>query len=184
MTTLIVARGESPYEADYTDDVSLIYNGRFESDVVGLLGWDSTGNDEDNIITRDTVAPINGTGSLKCVIDNDTRNAGAFVRIPLFFLSQNTTFSWVGRTLRLTFLYKGTGLDLDVYVDWQDAPDVFVAWSGTAGAEAQMATTDFVVPADASDLQLYMGTAGYPAPGGQTGTYWLDDVVLKLLADD
>lgn len=163
---------DAPSGADPDDDINLIYNGKFESALVGTEGWYSSSS-EDATISRKTVSPIDGTGSLLVTVTNDDGGIGVFANT-VFFQTYD-----VGDTYRLSFDLRGSG-DLMVYLDYGGAPDVDGQWTGTATGVTQSVTTDFVIPSGPPTLDMQIATAW---DGGQVGVaFELDNVKLVKIA--
>ena len=175
MTQLIVARGESGGGggADPDDDLNFIYNGKFESAFIGAQGWAPTDSGRVTL-ARDTANPMSGTASLKVTVGEDFGSDG----VQCFLFNFINLVDLAGATLNLSFKLRGSG-DLMVYLTWAAVPDETL-WTGTAGVQ-QTVSEDFVVPADATRLDLMIVTGW---DGSQVGVeYWLDDIKLLKTAD-
>ena len=159
--------------ADYSNDVNFIYNGTFESAFIGTQGWAPT-NSGRVTLARDTVDPMSGTASMKVTLSADNGSDG----VQCFLFNFINLADLVGATLTLSFKLRGSG-DLMVYLAWAAVPDETL-WTGTAGVQ-QTVSEDFVVPADATRLDLMIVTGW---DGSQVGVeYWLDDIKLLKTAD-
>lgn len=178
MTTLIVARGESPSGAagDPDDDINHIYNGRFENAAIGLEGWRTNVGSLGVELTRETADPITGTGSLRYHVGSDTGGAG--VNTGLLIRAND---GHIGQTWRLTFKHRGEDVAMMVYLDYAGASDVESSVYFTAAAVVAEYSLDFVIPVGATFLDLQIGTDWNGAPQSNK-TFWLDDIVLKRVA--
>lgn len=155
------------------DDMNHIYNGRFES-ALGIEGWLST-SDENAPISLETENPITGLGSLKCFVDHDSGGAGAYQNVQI-----SPSFGHTGQTWQLTFNHKGENTACLVYLDYTGADDV-EALAFTATPTPQPESVDIVIPAGASNMQVYFITDWNGAPQ-EDKTFWVDDVLLKTIA--
>jgi hypothetical protein len=170
LSNLIVSRGAS---LDSDDDISRVYNGRFESALIGLEGWAST-DQELNPITRNTDTPIAGNASLHCAITNDSQFSGALTElIPI------AVYMW-NQTWRISFKYRGTTALL-LYLDYDGVANVS-SWTGQATGTTQTATQEVVIPENATGITMLIVTPG-SGPSQNGTSYDLDDVKFVKIAD-
>lgn len=161
------------------DDLSHIYNGRFES---GIDGWQDNANG--SLISRETDDPISGTGSLKVTIDSDSGGSGPYQRIQLFSLSDQDGHGqrYWGQTWELTFEHRGNDVELMVLLDYNAAPGSTEILYCTAIAETAVESIEFTIPGSlVAYMDLYIATNwnGDPQNGA---TYVLDNIILKRIS--
>lgn len=186
MTQLIVARGQSPLQpADTSDDVNLLYNGKFDSALIGLDKWFLTSRAGTTWV-QDFDTPITAPGSVKVTITDDIGGLGIYQHVNLLTTENhnagvdNTVPSdFAGQTWRLTFDYKGEDIPLITYMDYDYASDDDSGWTGTATENPQSALYDFVIPAFSTRMDLSIFTSW---DGGNPGTWWLDNIKLVKIA--
>ncbi len=130
-------------------------------------------------MTRDSVAPISGTGSLKVTITDDIGGQGVFQTVQL----DNSVGAGdlTGQTWRLTWDYKSTeGMALTLYLDMQGASDLDDLWEDTGTAAVQSASVDVVIPVGASETDVSFFTSW---DGGNEGVFWIDNVRWVKISD-
>lgn len=175
MTNLIVARGQSVGEAELSDDANMIYNGKFESALIDTDGWDKV-NTPGTTMTRETIAPISGVGSLRVHVGTDTGGVGVLSWIVTIDSDQH------GQTYRITFDHRGENFAGMVYLDLDGASDIESSTYFTAAASEAAYSWDFVMPDGTIGLQLQIVSDWNGATQGNK-TYWLDNIKCVKIAD-
>lgn len=139
-------------------------NGDFEADV---SGWDLWIGDE--TVTRDTSAPIAGTGSLRCQFGEDTE-AGVYSRLP----GENYRIPvTAGESLPVSFKVKGD-CDLTVGLDWQEAgPADTILFADTVTGTPATVSETVTVPEGVTHAVLFFFTDSAP-----DGEFTIDDVFV------
>lgn len=146
MTQLIVARGESPGGSSdpWIEGTNLVTNGDFETADISL--WQAYFFPE--TITRETVAPITGTGSLKLVTTaNDKQGIVSDPEMPVT----------PGDRMRYRITLKGAGLvQTQITINNSDG---FNPWLIIPlQTNAQIYTLEFIAPSDATEASVIVRT--------------------------
>jgi hypothetical protein len=165
---LIAEAGGDP--ADSADDVNLLYNGRFESELVGVEGWYTAGG---GVVTRtrETVSPLAGNASLKVVTNGALGGQGVESEAIVLEVFQ-------GCTLELSFLVKGSGT-LMANMLW-NVNDEEIVWTAAATGTTQEISVEFDVPLDESGLTVqFLTDWAYET----AATWYLDDIRLIKIAN-
>lgn len=158
------------------DDLNHLYNGHFESSLIGIRGWLSSAGVGGGTLTRETADPISGTGSLKQHIGTDTGGAGVNQSVTI-----RSTLGHIGETRRLTFKHRGEDIALMVYLDYTGASDVESDVYFTATAEVGEYEWDTVIPVGATAVSIQIGT-DWNGEAQSDKDYWLDDIKWLTIA--
>ena len=174
-TIEIEARSISGNSSAYIDDISMLYNGRFESELVGIEGWDVV-QTLGTTVSRETTNPIAGSGSLKIHVGSDSGGVGVSSWIIPIDSDQH------GQEVTLTFLARSSvDANLISYFDYDNASDYDPNETFACTTESQEFEVSLTIPDGASGLSVLIGTHW---DGGQDDIdFWLDDIRLVKTAD-